>query len=86
CKWQNLEVKLGQYGFTGGPQDGSYGEVASNSQGIVRTEQKLDSDLNFLHWDKLLSVPSRSSLFSHRLLKIEQEDILSERAEKKGQN
>lgn len=60
--------------------------MASNSQGIVRTEQKLDSDLSFLHWDKLISVPSFSSLFSHRVLKIVQEDILSERAEKKGQN
>ena len=66
--------------------DVSYGEVASNSQGIVRTEQKLDSDLSFLPWDKLLSVSSCLSLFSHRVLKIEQEDILSERAEKKGQN
>ena len=49
-------------------------------------EQKLDSGLSFLHWDKLISVPSFSSLFSHRVLKIVQEDILSERAEKKGQN
>ena len=63
-----------------------YNPVPQFFELIVRTEQKLDSDLSFLHWDKLLSVPSCSSLFSHRVLKIEQEDILSERAKKKGQN
>lgn len=57
--------------------------MISNLQYILRVEQNLNSDLGSLYQDKLLSVLSLLSLFSHRVVKDVQEVILSERASRR---